>query len=143
MVIGVPKEIKTQEYRVALLPSGAYQLIKRGHQVIVERGAGQGAGYPDHDYEQAGAQLTASHSEVFEKADIIIKVKEPLESEYPLLRRGQILFTYLHLAATRPLTEMLMKSGVTAIAYETVEINRRLPLLEPMSEIAGRMSIIV
>jgi alanine dehydrogenase len=143
MIIGVPKEIKEQEYRVALLPSGAYQLIKRGHDVVVERGAGLGAGYPDAEYQQAGAKLLDSHNEVFDRADLIVKVKEPLPEEFSLLRRGQILFTYLHLAASRGLTEALMKSGVTALAYETVEVNRRLPLLEPMSEIAGRMSILV
>src|SRR5512138_1924320 len=99
MIIGVPKEIKTQEYRVALLPSAAYQLIKRGHHVIVERGAGAGAGYPDSDYEQAGAKLVGEHEAAFDKADLIVKVKEPLPSEYPLLRPGQMLFTYLHLAA--------------------------------------------
>src|SRR5256885_1615183 len=143
MIIGVPKEIKGQEYRVALLPSAAYQLIKRGHQVVVERGAGAGAGYPDADYQQAGASLVPEHATIFEKADLVVKVKEPQPSEYPLLRPGQILFTYLHLAANRPLTEALMKSGITALAYETIEVNRRLPLLEPMSEIAGRMSILV
>ncbi len=143
MIIGVPKEIKEQEYRVALLPSGAYQLIKRGHQVVVERGAGVGAGYPDAEYERAGAALVDSHAAVFEKADMIVKVKEPLPVEYALLRPGQILFTYLHLAASKSLTEALMKSGVTGIAYETIEVNRRLPLLEPMSEIAGRMSVLV
>ena len=143
MIIGVPKEIKVQEYRVALLPSAAYQLIKRGHTVIVEHGAGVGAGYPDAEYESAGAKLAATHAEVFAASDLIIKVKEPLPSEYPLLKRGQILFTYLHLAASKPLTEALMKSGATCIAYETIEVNRRLPLLEPMSEIAGRMSVLV
>jgi alanine dehydrogenase len=143
MIIGVPKEIKEQEYRVALLPSGAYQLIKRGHQVIVERGAGIGAGYPDAEYEAAGAQLADSHAAVFAEAGLIVKVKEPLPGELPLLRKGQILFTYLHLAASKPLTEALMKSGATCIAYETIEVNRRLPLLEPMSEIAGRMSVLV
>jgi alanine dehydrogenase len=143
MIIGVPKEIKEQEYRVALLPSGAYQLIKRGHEVLVERGAGVGAGYPDSEYEQAGAKLLDSHEEIFQRAALVVKVKEPLPSEFKLLRRDQILFTYLHLAASRPLTEALMNSGVTALAYETVEVNRRLPLLEPMSEIAGRMSILV
>jgi alanine dehydrogenase len=143
MIVGVPKEIKGQEYRVALLPSAAYQLIKRGHQVLVESGAGAGAGYPDNDYAQAGATLVADHGTVFEKADLIVKVKEPQPSECPLLRPGQILFTYLHLAASRPLTEALMNAGVTALAYETIEVNRRLPLLEPMSEIAGRMSILV
>src|SRR5215212_4195937 len=143
MIIGVPKEIKEQEHRVALLPSGAYQLIKRGHRVVVECGAGQGAGYPDADYESAGATLVDSHAAVFGEAELIVKVKEPLAAEYPLLRKGQLLFTYLHLAANRELTEALMKSGVTALAYETIEVNRRLPLLEPMSEIAGRMSVLV
>src|SRR5712671_1112615 len=143
MIIGVPKEIKGQEYRVALLPSAAYQLIKRGHQVVVERGAGAGAGYPDADYVQAGAMLLEEHPAVFERAEMVVKVKEPLAAEYGLLRPGQILFTYLHLAANRSLTEALMKSGVTGLAYETIELNRRLPLLEPMSEIAGRMSILV
>jgi alanine dehydrogenase len=143
MIVGVPKEIKEQEYRVALLPSGAYQLIKRGHQVIVERGAGAGAGYPDAEYESAGAKLVDAHAAVFEKADLIVKVKEPLSDEYNLLRPNQILFTYLHLAANRSLTDALIKSGVTALAYETIEVNRRLPLLEPMSEIAGRMSVLV
>jgi alanine dehydrogenase len=143
MIIGVPKEIKEQEYRVAMLPSGVYQLLKRGHQVVVERGAGAGTGYPDAEYEQAGATMVKSHAAVFEKTDLIVKVKEPLPAEFKLLRRGQILFTYLHLAADKSLTTALMKSGATCIAYETIEVNRRLPLLEPMSEIAGRMSILV
>jgi alanine dehydrogenase len=143
MIIGAPREIKEQEYRIALLPSGAYQLVQGGHRVVVERGAGIGAGFPDVEYENAGATLVDSHAAVFEQADLIVKVKEPLPSEFALLRRGQLLLTYLHLAASRPLTEALMKSGVTALAYETLERNRRLPLLEPMSEIAGRMSIIV
>ncbi len=143
MIIGVPKEIKEQEYRVALLPSGAYQLSQRGHEVLVERGAGAGSGYPDDEYERAGAKLVATHDGVFQKAELIVKVKEPLPVEFSLLRRGHVLFTYLHLAANRSLTEALVKSGITALAYETVEVNRRLPLLEPMSEIAGRMSILV
>src|SRR5580700_8972099 len=143
MIIGVPKEIKGQEYRVALLPSAAYQLIKRGHQVLVERNAGAGAGYPDADYAQAGATLVNDHADVFSEADMVVKVKEPLPAEYSLLKPGQILFTYLHLAASRELTDALMKSNVTGLAYETIEVNRRLPLLEPMSEIAGRMSILV
>ena len=143
MIIGVPKEIKTQEYRVALLPSAAYQLIKRGHTVVVERGAGAGAGYPDAEYERAGAKLVDTHAAVFEQAGLIVKVEEPLPAEYNLLRKDQLLFTYLHLAASKPLTEALMKSGATCIAYETIEVNRRLPLLEPMSEIAGRMSVLV
>src|SRR5205085_12036580 len=143
MTVGVPKEIKGQEYRVALLPSAAYQLIKRGHQVVVERNAGAGAGYPDADYAQAGATLVSEHAAVFEKSDLVVKVKEPQPSEYSLLRPGQMLFTYLHLAASLELTEALMKSGVTALAYETIEVNRHLPLLEPMSEIAGGMSVLV
>ena len=143
MTIGVPKEIKQQEFRVALPPSGAYQLIRGGHRVLVEKNAGAGAGFPDADYTQAGAEIVGSHERVFAEAELIVKVKEPQPSEYGLLRRGQILFTYLHLAANRELTEALMKSGVTALAYETIEVNRRLPLLEPMSEIAGRMSVLV
>ncbi|MCL5098061.1 MAG: alanine dehydrogenase [Candidatus Omnitrophica bacterium] len=142
MIIGVPKEIKPQEDRVGLLPSAAYQLIRRGHQVLVEKAAGAGAGYPDADYSQAGAKVVDRHDAAF-AADLVVKVKEPLPEEYPLLRPGQILFTYLHLAANRVLTEILLKSGITALAYETTEVNHRLPLLEPMSEIAGRMSILV
>ena len=125
MIIGVPKEIKDHEYRVALLPSAAYQLIKRGHQVLVERGAGLGAGYPDADYEHAGATMISEHHAIFEQAGLIVKVKEPQPSEYPLLRHGQILFTYLHLAASRSLTDILLKSGVTGLAYETVEASNR------------------
>lgn len=142
MTIGVPKEIKTQEHRVGLLPSAAYQLVKHGHQVVVEQGAGLDAGFPDDAYASVGATLVATHEEAF-RADLIIKVKEPIASEYPLLRQDQILFTYLHLAANRELTDALLHSGVTAIAYETVTRHQRLPLLEPMSEIAGRMSVIV
>jgi len=143
MKIGVPREIKEQEHRVALLPSGAYQLVRKGHQVLVERGAGLGAGYLDEDYVKTGAQMVDLPATVFGEADLIVKVKEPLPSEYSLLRPGQLLFTYLHLAANRPLTDALVASGITGIAYETIEVNKRLPLLEPMSEIAGRMSIIV
>jgi alanine dehydrogenase len=142
MIIGVPKEIKTQEHRVGLLPSGVYQLVKHGHQILVERNAGTDAGYPDPDYAAAGAKLVDSHEEAF-RADLVVKVKEPVPSEYAFLRQGQVLFTYLHLAANRELTDALLASGVTAIAYETVTRNQRLPLLEPMSEIAGRMSVIV
>jgi alanine dehydrogenase len=143
MTIGVPREIKEQEHRVALLPSAAYQLIRRGHRVVVEPGAGVGAGYPDADYVAAGAELAETHAAVFAQADLIVKVKEPLPAEFPLLRPGQLIFTYLHLAASKPLTDALLKSGATCLAYETVEVNRRLPLLEPMSEIAGRMSVLV
>lgn len=143
MIIGVPKEIKHQEYRVGLLPSAAYQLAQRGHRVVVERGAGEGSGYPDTDYAAAGAELMAEAKTVFETAELVVKVKEPQAAEVAWLRSGQILFTYLHLAASKELTAHLVESGVTAIAYETVEVNRRRPLLEPMSEIAGRMSILV
>jgi len=143
MIIGVPKEIKKQEYRVALLPSAAYQLIKHGHKVVVERGAGIGSGFADEEYVRAGATLVDDHAAAFESAELIVKVKEPQPAEVSLLRPGQMLFTYLHLAADKNLTEALAKTGVTGIAYETVEVNRRLPLLEPMSEIAGRMSVLV
>ncbi len=143
MIIGVPKEIKPQENRVALLPSGVYQLVRQGHTVLVETGAGEGSGYSDEDYAAAGAELVASHEEVFEQAEMIVKVKEPLPSEIPLFRSNQILFTYLHLAADRDLTVGLLATGVTAVAYETVAVGRRLPLLEPMSEIAGRMAPMV
>jgi alanine dehydrogenase len=143
MVIGVPKEIKPQEHRVALLPSAAYQLVKRGHRVLVERNAGAGSGFQDRDYLDAGAELFEKHEEVFQQAELIVKVKEPQPSECGLLRKDQILFTYLHLAANRELTEALLRSKVTGLAYETIEVNRRLPLLEPMSEIAGRMSVLV
>jgi alanine dehydrogenase len=142
MTIGVPKEIKIQEHRVGLLPSGVFQLVRHGHKVLVEKSAGADSGYPDQDYTNAGATLVDSHAAAFQ-ADLIVKVKEPLASETPLLRSGQMLFTYLHLAASLDLTNALLKSGVTAIAYETVTRNHRLPLLEPMSEIAGRMSVIV
>jgi alanine dehydrogenase len=143
MNVGVPREIKEQEYRVALLPSGAYQLSSRGHRVLVEKNAGAGAGFPDAEYENAGAIIVDSPEAVFGEAELIVKVKEPLDTEFSKLRRGQILFTYLHLAASRPLVEALMRCGLTALAYETLEVNRRLPLLEPMSEIAGRMSVLV
>ena len=142
MKIAVPREIKTQEFRVGLLPSAAYQLTRQGHQVLVQRGAGEGTGYPDAQYEEAGAILLDDASTLFAEAELVVKVKEPQPEEYDLLRPGQILFTYLHLAANRDLTEALCSSGVTALAYETIAVNDRLPLLEPMSEIAGRMSIL-
>ncbi len=143
MIIGVPKEIKAQENRVGMLPGLVYQLTKHGHTVLVEQSAGWGAGYADEEHVRAGAELVAKHAEVFERAEMVVKVKEPVPDEYALLRPEQILFTYLHLAANMRLTEVLRDQRVTAIAYETVEVNRRLPLLEPMSEIAGRMSIIM
>ena len=143
MIIGVPKEIKEQEQRVALLPSGTNELTKHGHSVLVETNAGLGSGYSDQDYVKAGAEIVEQAKEVFARSDMIVKVKEPLKAEFPLLRRGQILFTYLHLAASKPLTEALLKSGVTGVAYETIQVDNRLPLLEPMSEIAGRMSVVM
>ena len=143
MIIGIPKEIKQQENRVSLLPSAAHQLARRGHTVLVQKNAGVGSGYPDEDYVEAGAQIVETAEEVFAKADMIVKVKEPLPAEYGLLRKGQILFTYLHLAASKSLTEALLKSGVTGVAYETIQVGNRLPLLEPMSEIAGRMSAVM
>ena len=143
MIIGIPKEIKEQEQRVALLPSAAEQLIRRSHSLLVQKDAGLGSGYPDEDYVKAGAEIVDTAKEVFARAEIIVKVKEPLKAEFPLLRKGQILFTYLHLAASKSLTEALLDSGVTAVAYETIQIGNRLPLLEPMSEIAGRMSVVM
>src|SRR5712691_10043019 len=143
MIIGVPKEIKEQEQRIALVPSAAEQLTRRGHSVLVEKGAGVGSGYPDQEYAKAGAEIVDLAKDVFARADMIVKVKEPLKAEFPLLRKGQILFTYLHLAASKPLTDALLKSGVTGVAYETIQIGNRLPLLEPMSEIAGRMSVVM
>lgn len=143
MIIGVPREIKAKEFRVGLLPSAAYQLIRHGHRVLVERGAGAGAGFADEDYRHAGAELVDTAAAVYAAANLVVKVKEPQPVELPLLRPGQVLFTYLHLAPNRALTEGLLRTGATAIAYETVEVKGRLPLLEPMSEIAGRMSIYV
>src|SRR6059058_513984 len=143
MIIGVPKEIKEQEQRVALLPSAVNQLARHGHSVLVEKNAGSGSGYPDETYAKAGAEIVDQAKDVFSCAEMIVKVKEPLDEEFLLLRKGQILFTYLHLAASKPLTEALLKSGVTGIAYETIQVNGRLPLLEPMSEVAGRMSVVM
>src|SRR6201982_2447794 len=140
MIIGVPKEIKEQEQRVSLLPSAANQLTRRGHSVLVERNAGVGSGYADEEYARAGAEIVDQAKEVFARADMIVKVKEPLKSEFPVLRKGQILFTYLHLAASKPLTEALLKSGVTAIAYETIQVDHRLPMVEPMSEMQVRLT---
>jgi alanine dehydrogenase len=141
--VGVPKEIKDHENRVAMRPSGAGDLIRRGHRVIVQQGAGLGASYRDEEYVVAGAQMVATAAEVFAGADLIVKVKEPQPSEVAMLEPRHILFTYLHLAADKKLTEDLVATGCTGIAYETIEVNGHLPLLEPMSEIAGRMSVIV
>ncbi len=143
MTIGVPKEIKEQERRIALVPSAAELLTKRGHTVLLEKNGGVGSGYSDEEYRKAGADIVDLAKDVFARADMIVKVKEPLPAEFPLLRKGQILFTYLHLAASKALTDALLKSGVTGVAYETIQIGNRLPLLEPMSEIAGRMSVVM
>lgn len=141
MIIGIPREIKDQEFRVAATPGGVELLTGQGHRVLVERGAGEGSGFSDEEYARAGAELV-DHTAAFLEADLVVKVKEPLPQEYPLLRPGHLLFTYLHLAASRELTEELVRRRVTAIGYETVELdNHTLPLLIPMSEIAGRMAV--
>ena len=140
MKVGVVKEIKTDEYRVALTPAGARELVQRGHDVLIERGAGEGSSFPDGVYEAVGAR-TAGVEEVWADAELLLKVKEPLPEEYPRLREGLILFTFLHLAATEELTRALAESGAACVAYETVETdNHQLPLLAPMSEIAGRLA---
>ncbi len=140
MRIGVAREIKTQEYRVALTPAGALELTRRGHEVFVEEGAGIGSAFADADYVAAGAHIGTVDT-VWEESDLLLKVKEPIAAEYPRLREGLVLFTYLHIAADEPLTHALVHSGITAIAYETVETaDRRLPLLAPMSEVAGRLA---
>jgi alanine dehydrogenase len=144
MRVGVPTEIKNNENRVALTVPGAHELARRGHDVVVQAGAGAGAGIRDEDYVAAGATILDSAEEVWATADLLVKVKEPIEAEYALMRRDQVLFTYLHLAASRPCTDALLASGTTAIAYETVQLpDRTLPLLSPMSEVAGRLSAYV
>lgn len=141
MLIGVPKEIKTHENRVALLPSGVTELLKHGHEVMVQKDAGLGSGFPDELYVQAGATIIDSADDIWAKAEMIMKVKEPIEKEYHLMRDGQIIFTYFHFAASQELTEAVKLSGAIAIAYETVEkLDGSLPLLIPMSEVAGRMA---
>jgi alanine dehydrogenase len=138
--VGVAREIKTDEHRVALTPAGARELVRRGHQVVVEAGAGEGSAFPDAAYEAIGARI-ASVDDVWSTAELLLKVKEPIPSEYPRLREDLALFTYLHLAADEPLTRALVDSGIAAVAYETVETeDRRLPLLAPMSEVAGRLA---
>jgi alanine dehydrogenase len=141
MVVGIPKEIKNEENRVAIVPGGVETLVTRGHKVIVQKGAGAGSGFDDEEYIRAGAEMVPDGEKVFADADLLLKVKEPLPSEYPMLREGQVLFTYLHLAASESLTLGLLERAVVAIAYETVETEDGfLPLLSPMSEIAGRMA---
>ncbi len=142
MIVGCVKEIKTHEYRVGLTPSDVKSYISHGHEVIIQKSAGIAAGFEDIDYENSGAKIISTREEVFSKSEMIVKVKEPLPEEYPLFKKGQILYTYLHLAADRSLTESLMKSGIKGVAYETIEdMNGGLPCLKPMSEIAGRLSV--
>ncbi|MBF4631383.1 alanine dehydrogenase [Clavibacter michiganensis subsp. phaseoli] len=141
MKVGIPTEIKNNENRVAATPAGVHELVRRGHEVLVQEGAGLGSSITDADYVEAGATIVATADEVWGAADLLLKVKEPIAEEYPRMRAGQTLFTYLHLAASRPCTDALVASGTTAIAYETVQLpNRQLPLLQPMSEVAGRLS---
>ncbi|MFN3533183.1 MAG: alanine dehydrogenase [Candidatus Brocadia sp.] len=142
MIIGVPKEIKPDEYRVALIPAGVEEMLKRGHAVIVEKGAGSGSGISDHEYKRAGAKLVDEPGEIYDRAELVMKVKEPLPEEYPFLREGQIVFTFFHFAASKQLTDAILKAKVVAIAYETIrDEHGRHPILTPMSEVAGRMSI--
>jgi len=142
MIVGVPKEVKEDEYRVAMLPVGVEELVSRGHQVLFQRQAGVGSGLADDDYEQAGAELCETGEEIFKRADLIVKVKEPMVSEWQHIRPGQALFTYFHFAADRNLTEAMLHSGASCLAYETLRDSQgRLSLLTPMSEVAGRMSV--
>ncbi|WP_067697154.1 alanine dehydrogenase [Nocardia jejuensis] len=140
MRIGVPQEVKEQEYRVALTPAGAGELVRHGHEVLVQAGAGAGSGFADDAYRAAGAWITPGAAEVWDAADLVVKVKEPIAQEYPRMRAGQVLFTFLHLAASRECTDAILNSGITAIAYETVRSpDGTLPLLAPMSEVAGKL----
>ncbi len=141
MKVGVPREVKNHEDRVAITPAGVHELVRDGHEVVIEAGAGAGSSIPDEDFAAAGAKILSGPDEVWGAGDLILKVKEPVAEEYHRMRKGQVLFTYLHLAASRECTEALMRSGVTAIAYETVQLpDGSLPLLAPMSEVAGRMA---
>jgi alanine dehydrogenase len=143
MIIGVPKEIKTNENRIALVPGGAEALVQGGHTVFIEKGAGEGSGFADDAYTAAGGQILGTADEVWERADMIMKVKEPIAVEYPRMRKDQVIFTYFHFAASEDLTRAVMDSGCIAIAYETVQLpTGELPLLTPMSEVAGRMSVL-
>ena len=140
MIVGVPREIKNHEYRVAITPSGVHELKRLGHKIVIEKDAGVGSSITDAEFVHAGAEILDTADAIWAQADLILKVKEPIAEEYHRMRAGQTLFTYLHLAASLPCTDALIKSGITAIAYETVEINGGLPLLAPMSEVAGRMA---
>jgi alanine dehydrogenase len=141
VIVGIPKEVKDTEYRVAVTPEGVRELTRAGHRVLIQRGAGDGSSVPENRFERAGAEIVGTAEDVWKQADMILKVKEPVAQEYELLQEGQVLFTYLHLAAIKELTEVLAKRNVAAVAYETVQLpDGRLPLLAPMSEIAGRMA---
>ena len=140
MIVGVPKEIKVHESRVAITPEGVSEFVHAGHSVLIQDGAGVASAITNEDFKQAGATIVATADEVWQKADLVLKVKEPIEPEYLKMRKGQTLFTYLHLAASKVCTDALVASGTTAIAYETVEVNGTLPLLAPMSEVAGRLA---
>ena len=140
MIVGVPSEIKDNENRVGMVPGGVAQLVARGHTVLVQKGAGNGSGFPDQAYTEKGGKIVETAKEIYQRADMIVKVKEPLAAEYPLIKKGQILFTYFHFAASEELTRAMLKTGATCVAYETIEDNGRLPLLTPMSEVAGRMA---
>ncbi len=142
MIVGVPKEVKPDEYRVAMVPAGVEELTRSGHTVLIQSGAGAGSGIPDEQYAENGAVIVPEAAEVWKRADLIVKVKEPLHAEWPHMRAGQTVFTYFHFAADEPLTRAVLKSGITAIAYETIkDAKGTLPLLTPMSEVAGRMSV--
>src|SRR6516165_3673584 len=141
MRVGIPTETKNNEFRVAITPAGVAELTRRGHEVLIQAGAGEGSTIPDTEFKAAGAELTSTAEQVWAEADLLLKVKEPIPAEFGLLRRGQVLFTYLHLAASRACTDALLASGATGIAYETVQTaDGALPLLAPMSEVAGRLS---
>src|SRR5262245_29044494 len=141
MKVGIPKELKNHEYRVAITPAGVHEFVRSGHEVFIQKGAGAGSLLPDDDFAAAGATILPDADEVWQTGDLILKVKEPVAEEYHRLRKGQVLFTYLHLAASRECTDALLDSGVTGIAYETVQLpDGSLPLLAPMSEVAGRLA---
>lgn len=142
MIVGTPKEIKDDEYRVALVPAGVQQLRKAGHDVLIESSAGLGTGVSDEEYREAGAEIVETPEEVYRRADLIVKVKEPLPQEYPLIRPGLIIFTYFHFAASEELTRAMIETGAICVAYETIQLtDGSLPLLTPMSEVAGRMAV--
>ena len=142
MIIGIPKEIKDNEYRVALIPSGAGLFVKAGHKVIIQKSAGIGSGFTDNEYKDIGAELVDDAKNVYDKSELIVKVKEPLSAEYPLIKENHIIFTFLHLSADKELINALIKTKAVFIAYETVELeDGSLPILTPMSEVAGRLSV--